>query len=164
MDRITTAEQADQIEIAWILANVNLEQARSNYEPMPRSNSQVRHKFEMPVPGTWRVNDWNEVEVLIEIPVADFKPSEQEWDLALRYSETRLYIQWQRAGHAPPPLSVVRGDQGNLITQNRRRWLAAREAGVKTLCCWYSPTHPQRCASAKWRVTDEGKDYYDSVS
>ena len=153
---------ADKITIEWILANVNLEQARSNYEPMPRPNSQVRHEFEMPVLGTWRVNDWNEVEVLIEIPVADFKPSEQEWDLALRYPETQLYIQWQRAGHVPPPLSVVRGDRGNLITQNRRRWLAAREAGVKTLRCWYSPTHPQRCVSAKWRVTAEGKDYYAS--
>lgn len=163
MKKITTADQADQVETSWILANVDLAQARSNYDyDLPRPNSQVRHSFEMPALGTWRVNRWNEIEVLVEIPVADFKPSEQEWDLALRYPETRLYIQWQRDGYAPPPLSVVRGNRGSLITQNRRRWLAAREAGIETLRCWYSPTHPDHCASPKWRTTNENKDYYTS--
>lgn len=154
---ITTIEQADKIEMDWIAENVDLEAAREAFEYQPRPNNQKRHKFTMPALGTWRVDPYGEIQVLVEIPVADCPPSEGEWDTALRYSTTRKYIEWQREGHEPPPpvvirTAVVNGRGGNLRSQNRRRWLAAREAGIATLKCWYSPTHPEHCASPKWDV------------
>jgi hypothetical protein len=153
----TTVEAADKIEMAWIRSSVDIEQAKAAYMPQPRPNKRSRHQFEMPPLGTWVVNPWGGIEVLVEIPVDQFQPSEGEWDFALRYPETQDYIQWQRDGHEPPPLSVIRtarinGRGGNLRSCNRRRWLAAREAGVKSLKCWYSPTHPDHCASPKWDV------------
>ena len=70
--------------------------------------------------------------------------------LALTLATTRQYIEWFKQGHKPPPISVVRHVRGgHLVSCNRRRWLAAREAGVETLKCWYSPTHNRR---AKWEL------------
>lgn len=153
-------KDADQIDITWILNNVDWSEAREIYQPHPPSSSKTRHKFIMPPLGTFRLDPWGEISVLVEIPVEDFTSSEGDWDYALRLPETLLYIQWQKEGLEPPPLSVVKTDKGNLVTQNRRRWLAARKAGIETLKCWYSPTHPEHCASPKWRVTEEGEDVY----
>lgn len=152
--------QADQIDIDWILDNVDLAEARKAYQPIPKSSSVVPHEFTMPALGTFQIDQFGEIEVLVEIPVSQFKPSEQDWKYALQRPEMAEYIRWQKDGFEPPPLSVVKTDKGNLITQNRRRWLAAREAGVESLKCWYSPTHPQHCARPKWRITKEGRDYY----
>jgi len=115
----------------------------------------------MPALGTWQLDPWGELNVLVEIPISEFAPFEGEWERVLKTPQMAEYIRWQKDGFEPPPLSVVSTDMGNLSTQNRRRWLAAREAGVKSLKCWYSPTHPQHCASPKWKVTENGEDYYD---
>ncbi len=149
---IKTVEQADKIDMNWIIKSVDLEQARTNYYlvPFPVPNSRIPLQFRMPVLGTWKLDPFGELSILVEIPLDQFQPSEGDWDRVLKHPETQLYIQWQKEGHEPPPLSVVNTDKGNLRTQNRRRWLAAREAGVKSLKCWYSPTHPDRCASAKF--------------
>lgn len=136
----------------WIAANVDLEAARSAYEPQPRPNSQERHHFTMPPLGTWRIDPYGEMQVLVEVAVQDCPPSEGEWGLALRYPETQKYIEWQREGHEPPPPVVIKTAGGNLRCQNRRRWLAAREAGVETLKCWYSPTHAEHHSSPKWDI------------
>lgn len=156
----TIVLQADQIDIAWILRNVNLDKARKVYQPIPKSSSMIPHEFTMPALGSFQIDPYGEIEILVEIPVSELKPSEQDWEHALGRPEMANYIRWQKDGFEPPPLSVVKTDKGNLITQNRRRWLAAREAGVKSLKCWYSPTHPQHCASPKWKVTENGEDYY----
>lgn len=149
---IDTVEKANQVSMAWIAENVDLDEARKNYQPQPRNNAQTRHQFTMPPLGTWRVDPWDEMSVLVEIPINQFQPSEGDWDMALRYPETQLYIQWQREGHEPPPLSLIMTNNGNLRTLNRRRWLAARESGVKVLKCWYSPSHPIHFASPKWAL------------
>jgi len=155
MITITNVQEADQVEMSWIRENIDLGQAKQMYLPQPRTSRKNRHSFKMPPLGTWRVSPFGDISVLIEIPVNEMEASEQEWDIALRYPETQLYIQWQKEGYEPPPLDVIRtaivnGRGGNLRSCNRRRWLAAREAGVKSLKCWYSPTHPDHCASGKW--------------
>lgn len=150
--KITTVEEADKITMDWIAKNIDIEAARLAYMPQPPSSQRIRHRFAMPTPGTWMVDPYGGIEVLVEIPICQFQPSEGDWDFALRYPETQDYIQWQKEGHEPPPLSVIRTASGNLRSCNRRRWLAAREAGIKMLKCWYSPTHPEHCASPKWDV------------
>jgi hypothetical protein len=149
-NKITTVAQADKVDMTWVAQHIDLEQARANYMPIPRNNLRTRHQFTIPLLGTWQMDDWGQMSVLVDIPVDQFQPGEGEWDIALNYPETQLYIQWQREGHEPPPLTVVTTDKGNLCSCNRRRWLAAREAGVKSLKCWYSPTHPDHCASPKF--------------
>lgn len=155
----TTPQQANQIDMAWIMANVNLDEARRNDAgaPKPRPNRQERCEFVMPPLGTWRLDPFDEFWVLVEIPVDGMHPSEGEWNYALCWPETRLYVQWQREGHEPPPLEVVVNQQGELISCNRRRWLAAREAGIETLKCWYSPTHTEHFTSPKWALRWLGK-------
>jgi hypothetical protein len=147
---ITTVAQANQIDMQWVARNVDLEQARANYMPTPRINLRTRYQFTMLPLGTWQMDDWGEMSVLVDIPIDQFQPGEGEWDRALNWPCTRLYIQWQRDGHEPPPLTVVTTDKGNLRSCNRRRWLAAREAGVKSLKCWYSPSHPDHFTSPKF--------------
>ena len=41
-------------------------------------------------------------------------------------------------GYRPPPPWVIQDVRGQLVSLNRRRWLAAREAGVETLRCFYT--------------------------
>lgn len=149
---VSNVSQADTIEMDWVVENVDFDQARTNYHCQPQPNQEIRQGFEMPELGTWRLDEWGEMSVLIEIPINEFEPSEGEWEIALQYPSTQAYIAWQKAGHEPPPLDVVTTDKDNLRSCNRRRWLAARETGVKSLKCWYSPTHPEHCASPKWAL------------
>lgn len=152
MTTVTTVTQADKITMAWVLKNLDLDAIKDNYQPQPKSNRKSRHDFTMPPLGTWRRDPYGEISVLVEVAVDECQPSEGDWEWALKQPETRLYIEWQKAGHEPPPLSLIRTASGSLRVQNRRRWLAAREAGVKTLRCWYSPTHPEHCTSPKWSI------------
>lgn len=149
----TTVTQADQIEMEWVDQNVNLDQARANCMKSSPPNSIARHQFTMPPLGTWQMDELGEMSVLVDIPIDQFQPSEGEWDTVLSCPEMKLYVQWQQEGHEPPPLFVVTNQDGKLRSCNRRRWLAAREAGVTSLKCWYSPTHPEHCASPKWAVS-----------
>ncbi len=44
---------------------------------------------------------------------------------------TQKYIEWYKQGKMPPPIGIVKGwDSGDLISTNRRRIIAAIEAGV----------------------------------
>lgn len=150
---IMTVEQADCVTLAWLLDNVDVEEALARWEYSPSSNViRFRFEFEMPALGTWRLDPLNdEFSVLVDIPIVEFRPSENEWDKVLKFDSTRQYIIWQRQGYAPPPLEVVKTATGKLISLNRRRWLAARAAGVKSLYCWYSgPCHPSWVSCSLW--------------
>ena len=147
---ITTVEAANAIDMIWVARNVDFTVAERNYSRQPSSNSQRPHEFTMLPLGTWQKDPYGEMSVLVEIKVEDMKPSEGDWDVALTWPSTKLYIEWQKQGMEPPPLDVVDNNKGRLVSNNRRRWLAAREAGVETLKCWYSPTHPEHCASPKF--------------
>ncbi len=150
---IHTIEQADKITMTWIVQNVDLD----NIIPMKNYPSNVTSpippKFDMPALGSWMLDDFDgSLAVLIEIPIDEMRPSEGEWNIALMYASTQRYIEWFRAGYEPPPLFVLRNKAGERLSCNRRRWLAAREAGIKSLKCWYSPTHHIHHASPKWSM------------
>ena len=50
----------------------------------------------------------------------------------IEMESTQKYIQWLKQGIQPMPIQVIRNvDSGKLLSVNRRRLLAAREAGVK---------------------------------
>lgn len=149
-----TYQQADIIPTGWPAQNVDRAAAErvAAQHQQPLNNRLERHEFEMPPLGTWRL-DWigkyGEFSVLVEIPVDTMQPSEGDWEHALRLRSTQQYIEWQRQGYAPPPPEVITKRGGELRIMNRRRWLAAREAGVETLVCWYSPSDD---FLPKWRI------------
>ncbi len=96
-------KDAEKITIDQILKTVDLAQAREAYMPIPRSSSAIPHEFTMPLLGSFQIDQYGEIEILIEIPVSEFKPSEQDWEHALRCPEMENYIRWQKDGVEPPP-------------------------------------------------------------
>jgi hypothetical protein len=98
--------------------------------------------------GTWRFDEWcRTYEVLVEVDVSDLTIAEPEDGCKYR-DDYRKYVEWAKEGREPPPIEVVRHVDGHLVSLNRRRTLAAREAGVKTLKAWYSETAPS--GRARW--------------
>ena len=146
----TTVEQANQIASDWPAQNVDIEKAKAQWLAIqPPPNCIEPYKFDMPPLGTWRYERFEGFSVLVEIPVDAMEAAEGHWESALRRPDTQLYIQWQREGREPPPPFVIMSKNGKLLCLDRRRWLAAREAGVKTLKCWYSPGEG---FSPRWRL------------
>jgi hypothetical protein len=80
------------------------------------------------------------VEVLREFNPKDLINTEHEQDIR-RHPTFDRYVGWYRQGLVPPPLFVAESDKvpGRLLTTNRRRALAAQEAGVAAVPAWYSP-------------------------
>jgi len=61
----------------------------------------------------------------------DFSLEGQARDHVVGMTSTQKYIEWMKAGIEPPPIDVViRADTGKLMASNRRRIVAAQEAGV----------------------------------
>ena len=60
-----------------------------------------------------------------------------------RYPEFATYVRWAREGHEAPPVTVHwHADTGAYRSINRRRVLAARDAGVTWIWAWTSPVFP----------------------
>ena len=135
-----TLQEVNHLTQAQVDSLVNYEQAIACYNTYPFTKpGDILVDYQPPY-------DWiceptlGTVSVLITLPITRFKPGELEWDWALKHWTTRLYIQWYRQGYLPPPLFVVQHKDGSLVSCNRRRWLAAREAGIAELPVWYSPS------------------------
>ncbi len=134
-------EELDKITIDEIARTIDSGKAYAIYcnAPFFPSSSLEPAVFTMPSEGTWRRNNRGEYEILVKISPLDMMAGEGDWDYALGLESTQIYIQWQKEGKLPPPLTVVRNYKGELISCNRRRWLAAIEAKTEYLYCWYSP-------------------------
>ena len=84
--------------------------------------------------GTWRA-DWY-VEQLQEIPIDSVEFMEPTDDPGIRRS-VESYVDYYRQGLEPLPASVVfNAPTKKLVTTNRRRVLAAKLAGRKTIKAW----------------------------
>jgi hypothetical protein len=99
--------------------------------------------------GTARINQFGDpnesyVDYMTEFSPHDIEPTEPED--GIKKSQTyKDYVQWAKAGHQPPPVSVFSSNNGNgkLLTSSRRRTLAAREAGVAKIPAWHGPYNPE---------------------
>ncbi len=147
---ITTVKQANKITQDWVLQNVT---STVPYIFHPSNvTTPTPPPFDMPALGSWQLDEMTgEYSVLVEIPIDEMRAGEGDWEIAINYPSTQRYIEYFQQGHEPPPPFVVTNDKDALISCNRRRWLAAREAGVKMLKCWYSPTHETKKATPKWK-------------
>jgi len=136
---------ADSLSREWVEQNVDLRSARlTDEDPQFNPRSTVKDKSAQwnGIEGMWRM-DWQGVcAVLVRVPVLIAAPSEREWEYAINYPETRQYIEWFRAGYMAPPVSLMRNNAGELTYMNRRRWLAARAAGLRCwLACYWGLCH-----------------------
>ncbi len=136
---ILTIAEADALTQEWVDAHVDFERAALSYSAYPRRRWNELVDYTPEYEWAWD-KVMGDIWALVELDVTDFKPGENDWNAALQYESTLQYIKWFRQGHTPPPLFVVRHVDGDLVSLNHRRWLAAREAGIKSLLCYYSPT------------------------
>lgn len=79
------------------------------------------------------------VEFLTLMDPNQIVPTEHEQDIR-RHPTFDRYVSWYKAGHVPPPVFVAQSDKGDgrWFTTNRRRTLAARDAGIKQIPAWVS--------------------------
>lgn len=139
LTRALSVKGCDMLDQAWVDTNVDFDRASEMYTQYPRKRwNELVDWF--PSYEWCYDTTMGDIWALCEIAVEDMRPGELDWKVASQYESTRQYVEWFQQGHIPPPLFVVRHVDGDLISLNRRRWLAAREAGVATLPCWYSPT------------------------
>jgi hypothetical protein len=150
---LLTVADADVLTMEVVESLVDWDKAAEmdRLDVTPRRESAKLRRPENVLPSyewRWDRDCLGDVWALVEIGIDEVTPAEQEWEHALRYETTQQYITWYKQGYLPPPISVVRHKQGHLVSLNRRRWLAAREAGVSKLLAWYSPT---RDGSPQWQ-------------
>jgi hypothetical protein len=94
-------------------------------------------------PGTYMVDSdddyYSYVSVLMMLDPnkIDYTEKWESEEIVLQMPSTQQYIQWYKEGHMPPPITVVfNTTQEKYLSTNRRRLLAAREAGMKQIPVW----------------------------
>jgi hypothetical protein len=107
----------------------------------PLSNQSEPWELPLPPFGTWNLDPHQaDYEVLIELNPWDLTITENEQDRRNTWAFP-YYVAFARSGIVPPPTTVVRHVNGHLVSINSRRVLAARDAGLALIPCWYNPTH-----------------------
>lgn len=156
-----TVDWADRLSLEWVEQNVDFDLARQNdRDPQfnPRNNQMKEPARWTGHAGMWRIDNDGQCAVLIRVPVLCATPGEKDWEYASRYPETLQYAEWMRQGIMPPPVGMLRHVNGDLILLNRRRWLAARAAGVQDWLVWYwGPPHEVHCSRSRWWFPDKSE-------
>ena len=142
------------VTVSDILTQTTVEDAQEVHDQTwckAPSNSEEPWEGLVPPVGTWRYDGMlDEWEVLVELPADQVEPSAQDWEFARRHWTTRNYVRWAREGKQAPPVDVMRHVSGRLVSANRRRVLAAWEAGLPAILAWFSETDDR--GRALWRM------------
>jgi hypothetical protein len=105
-----------------------------------------------PIPevGTWRISETKglygrDIERLDQVPIADLilpEVRDGQLDVAKR-GDDATYAKWLQEGKEPPPIEMIRTEDGRLrVTDGHRRVLAAKMAGADTIKGWVSELAP----------------------
>jgi hypothetical protein len=113
----------------------------------PSNTKGPTQDFERHAIGTAKINLYGDpmnayVHVLREFDPKTLVPTEAESGI----KQTPIYqgyAEWARQGKEPPPIQVFDGRGGKFNTSDRRRTLAAQEAGRKSIKGWYSPDNKE---------------------
>jgi hypothetical protein len=130
-----------------IVAGIDLGQARQVFAETwctAPSNSNKPWQGVIPALGTWRLDSMlGELSILVEIPLDEVEPVEQDWEYIKRHWTYQNYLAWAKEGRQYPPVDVIRNiREDKLLSLNRRRVLVQKEIGSATLLCWFSETGP----------------------
>lgn len=112
----------------------NTETPTSDFEKFPLGTAMLDEFMK----GNSRDAD---VSFLKEVDPNDLELTEAE-DGVRKRQDYQDYVAWMKQGIEPPPIYVMEREDGKLNAVNRRRTLAAREAGIN-LKAWFSPINPE---------------------
>lgn len=102
---------------------------------------------DVPAVGTWRIDDvrglyGRDIERLNEVPIDELVlPELREGEKldATKAGDDATYASWIKEGKEPPPIDVIRMDDGRLrVSDGHRRVLAAKASGADTVKAWVS--------------------------
>jgi hypothetical protein len=151
----------------WMMTVAEL---RANHVGQPQNNSMTPWSGNVPRRGTWAMEPGSANEVVQmrkydpkKLVVTEDETSGRKWH------GFDAYQAWAKEGRQPPPIEVVRNaDTGSLISMNRRRTLAARDAGRK-LMGWFTETD-RKTGRTAWKhremveaAVKDGRPVPDSV-
>ena len=148
-ESVTGGQQFDQRNVFGVnMADLALplDELVARHVNVPISSMTPADPTGMPL-GSIRVAPYGEadqryVDVLREVPVDSLLIAEPE-DNIRRSPEYQQYVEWAREGREAPAIQVNENERGELVSANRRRALAAKEAGLQTVKAWVSPINPQ---------------------
>lgn len=89
------------------------------------------------------------LQFLAEVNPNQVHPNEAEENIRLS-TAFKAYVHWAREGIEPPYITVFEVESGKLVTPNRRRTLAAREAG-RTMHAWLGRVNRETGLPLKYR-------------
>ena len=100
------------------------------------------------------------VEHMADVNPKDLAPSEAEDNIRKRDPNFPSYVEWAKKGMEAPPIAVTDwGNGGNLVSSNRRRVLAAQDAGSKTMKAWKAVHNKETGFLLKYKdIHDAAKD------
>lgn len=119
---------------------------RDEYNPPNHAGDGPITDFERHPLGTARIASWQTdphnayVDFLHEFSPHDLVTSEHEDGVKGRDQSYPKYVEWAKSGHEPPPISTAENTKegGKVVSANRRRVLAAQDAGSKSIKAWHS--------------------------
>ena len=123
-------------------------QARDNDNAPNYAEEQPYTRYEKHKLGAVRAASWNNdpsqshIDYMTEHDVPSVLTSEHEDGIKTRDASYPKYVEWAKQGHEPPPINTSSGADGKIVSSNRRRVLAAQEAGVKKIKAWHSAENP----------------------
>lgn len=121
----------------------------------------------IPPTGSWRIDDLKgnygrEIEQLREVPIADLVlPELEDGKLAPhKRGDDDRYAGWLQEGKEPPPIEVIRTEDGKLkVADGHRRTLAAQKAGQTTIKAWVSELAPTGKTDSNGKPMTTGLTY-----
>jgi len=164
MSATVTIVDVASLTLADILARVDVAAAAALYAPSGAASAGPRDRpWEdvNPPPGTWRLNPlMGEFSVLVLVSPFDVHPNEPEDDIRRRCRHYPDYVRWYREGRVPPAIRTLRHAlRCHIVSLDRRRVLAARDAGVATIPAWHSEARADdlfcwedKALGSAWRV------------
>ncbi len=116
--------------------------ARNEHAPNNKMDAPAEFK-RYPI-GSAQIDEYGSMENRYINFLRDFDPKDlttTEAEDGIRQHPTyKKYVQWAKEGKEPPYVFVAQTDNGTLQVTNRRRTLAAREAGTK-IKGWFGPAN-----------------------
>jgi len=137
---VLSLSEAQKLSTADVFAQIDWDRASAQYEGGVRllgRNPLVPYEACVLYPWKWD-KIMGSIFRLVIVRVDEIEAAELDWKFALRHWSTQMYIKWYRQGHRPPLITVIQREDGQYISLNRRRWLAARETGINHLWAWFS--------------------------
>jgi len=147
-----------------------LQRRDASYNPPSNNAEKPYTDYEQYPLGSAKVASWNTdhneayVDYLTEHNPADLVTSEHEDGIRQRDSSYPKYVEWAKAGHEAPPIATARAAKpdAKTVSSNRRRVLAAQEAGVAKLKAWHSPENSETGNPLKYGDVIRAAEEYKS--